>query len=118
MPKKKSNSLVPYKPKDLDIAKLTADLTAYRREPFLDILRSALSNSPTEDAISSLSPTQWADYTTKIAKLYGYTEQSSVLHTHRLITEMTSTEIEAELKELELKQAALDVPYKIVDTSP
>ena len=115
MPRKKPQSLVPYNAKDLDIAGLTADLIAYRREPFLDILRLALSNSPTEDSISSLTPTQWADYTTKVAKLYGYTEQSSVLHTHKLITEMTTEEISAEISSLDAKQASIDADYTIVD---
>ena len=90
----------------IDPASIKLSLEQYSRDPFKDILRQALANTPSDQAISSMSeadPLRWADYTTKIAKLYGYSESQSMTVTHRVIHEMTTLEIQAELASLEQK---------------
>ncbi len=101
----------------VDLDRIKESLEQYSRVPFKDILRQALTNTPSDQAISSMAesdPLRWSEYTTKIAKLYGYTEQSSVHHVHRVIHEMTTQEIEVELLSLETKaiEAAKDITPK------
>ncbi len=102
----------------VDLDKIQEGIAKYSRVPFTDILRQALSNTPDDDAILAMAqsdPLRWADYTTKIAKLYGYSEQSSVYHTHKVIHEMSTVEIEAELASLEQKALlAIDIVAKDV----
>ncbi len=90
----------------IDPASIKLSLEQYSRDPFKDILRQALTNTPSDQAIADMAesdPLRWSEYTTKIAKLYGYQDSSAVLHTHRVIHEMTTLEIQAELASLEEK---------------
>ena len=97
----------------VDIEKFKEGLAKYSREPFQDFLRTALTNAPSPQSISIMAennPLQWATYTEKIAKLYGYTDSHQVNHTHRVIHEMTSEQIDAEIAQLD--RAALDIDQK------
>lgn len=100
----------------VDLDRIQQGIEKYSRVPFTDILRQALANTPSDEAISSMSeadPLRWADYTTKIAKLYGYSESQSMTVTHRVIHEMTTQEIEVELSELERRSnSAKDITPK------
>ena len=100
----------------VDLDRIQQGIEKYSRVPFTDILRQALANTPSDQAISDMSeadPLRWADYTTKIAKLYGYSESQSMTVTHRVIHEMTTQEIEVELSELERRSnSAKDITPK------
>lgn len=112
--KNKPEHTVVKKPMIKDVAAVTAEIEKYSRQPFLDLLGQALTEIPTPSALAALasrSPVQWATYLTMIAKLAGFTEQSSVHHTHRLIKDLSQAELDQELKLLESKQSVLDVPF-------
>ncbi len=101
----------------VDAIKIREGLDKYSRAPFQDFLRQALTNAPDDQSIQDMAqsdPLRWATYTEKVAGLYGYTAQSNVNHTHRVIHEMSTVEIEAELKVLE--QKAIDVEFKQLHT--
>ena len=91
------------------------DLSTYSREPFLESLRLALLHAPSPQAIADMaerSPVAWSDYIVKLSKLYGYQEASTVNHTHRLIRDMSSEEIAAEVKRSDEKSQATEVEFK------
>ena len=81
------------------------------REPYQSWSRMAEAKGALAiSAMAERSPVAWSDYLIKLAKLYGYQEQSTVNHNHRLVESMSDRDIQAEIAELDQKRLAIDVP--------
>jgi hypothetical protein len=91
------------------------ELEKYSRIPFQDNLRLALENAPSPESLAQMAagnPLRWANYTAILAKLSGYQETSNVHHTHKVIQDMSSQELDAELAALDAKQRVIDIQFK------
>ena len=90
---------------------ILAELSAYSRNPFMEVLAEFLSEAPTPEAIKSFAnahPDKWASAIKQIGVIAGYTEK--IEYQGNILVEvrgLSDSQLEARLHELERADKSL-----------